>query len=88
MRQPGVRGRFRRRQDPSVAVIRRERCTRVRRSQIVRVPGLEPWPLRGGTTTVWHSSLVKRVGLLLGEHLERLIHRKATSAGASGSQNA
>ena len=53
VRQPGVRGRFRRRQDPSVAVIRRERCTRVRRSQIVRVPGLEPWPLRGGTTTAW-----------------------------------
>jgi len=39
------------RKDPSVAVIRRECCALVRGgSQIVRVPGFEPWPLRGWTT--------------------------------------
>src|SRR4051794_20362994 len=36
--------------DPSVAVIRRRPCARAGGSQIVRVPGFESWPLRGGTT--------------------------------------
>jgi hypothetical protein len=36
--------------DQSVAVTRRGYCIRARGSQIVRVPGFEARPLRGGTT--------------------------------------